>query len=122
MERLHPTRGHPKNLLHTPRAGTCKQHTKRGRHHQGDDHKQVIRDDISHKKILTEPTKVKLKDTKIIPYRASMTSQILMRYQGQADAYIKKLIDQGIITKVTEPTPWCCHAFFIPKPNGKYDS
>ena len=53
---------------------------------------------------------------KIISYRASATRQIPLRFQSQADAYVKKLIDQGIIT---EPTPWCCHAFFILKPNGK---
>ena len=36
----------------------------------------IIRNNISHNKILTEPGKVKLKDTKIIPYRASTTRQI----------------------------------------------
>ena len=55
--------------------------------------------------MLTEPAKVKLKDIKIIPYRASTTRQIPILYQGQANTYVKKLIDQGIITKVTEPTP-----------------
>ena len=45
--------------------------------------------------------------------------KIPIHYQGEADAHIKKLIDQGMITRVTEPTPWCCHAFFVSKPNGK---
>ena len=40
----------------------------------------IIRDDISHNKILTEPTKLQLKDTKIIPYRASTTRQIPIQY------------------------------------------
>ena len=67
--------------------------------------------DISHNKILTDPTKINLRDTKITQYRASTTRQIPLRYQAQADAYINKLIDQGIITKVSQPTPWCCHIF-----------
>ena len=45
----------------------------------------IIRNNISHNKILTEPAKVKLIDTKIIPYRASTTRQTPIRYQGQAD-------------------------------------
>ena len=80
---------------------------------------KIIRDDISLNKILMEPTKVKLKDATVTPYRVSITRQIPLRYQAQADAYIKKLIDQGIITKVREPTSWCCYTFFVPHPNGK---
>ena len=45
---------------------------------------EIIRDDISLSKILTDPIYTKLWDTKITPYRASTTRQIPLRYQAQS--------------------------------------
>ena len=42
----------------------------------------ILVHDISPNKILTELTKVKLKDTKITPYRAYTMRQIPLRYQA----------------------------------------
>ena len=47
----------------------------------------------------------------------STTRQIPLRYQTREEAYVKKLTDLGKITKVAQPNPWCCHAFFVPKPD-----
>ena len=32
---------------------------------------------------------------------------------------IDKMLEQGVISKVTEPTTWCCAMVPVPKPNGK---
>ncbi len=38
--------------------------------------------------------------------------------EAEAEAEIQKLIQQGVIEKVTEPTEWVSPAFFVQKPNG----
>ena len=84
MERLHPPRG---GTTHVPTTRTVRQvhdiHTEAETIRETIANKyDIIRDDISHNKILSEPAKVKLKDTKIIPYRVSTTRQIPIQYQG----------------------------------------
>jgi hypothetical protein len=80
----------------------------------------TMQDQIAPKPIHTDkPMHIELVDGPIKPFRATATRQIPLRYQKEAGSALKNLIDSGIITPVNEPTDWCSHAFFVPKPNGK---
>ena len=78
----------------------------------------VVKNSLSKQGISAGKMHVKLVDGPISPYRASVTRQIPLRYQEDADKVVQGLIDLGIIKEVTEPTAWCSHAFFVKKDTG----
>ena len=78
----------------------------------------ILRDEITSELIKTPPIKVKLKDGPIKAFKATTTRQVPLRYQNKADKHVSHLINKRVITKVSEPTDWCSHAFFVPKANG----
>ena len=43
---------------------------------------------------------------------------IPLHYQDKANALVRKLVNESIITKVDVPTVWCSSAFFVKKPGG----
>ena len=78
----------------------------------------TVQDSLSPFPINSGKMHITLKDGPITPYRASVTRQIPLRYQDDAQAKVEKLIKLGIIKEVTEPTAWCSHAFFLKKDTG----
>ena len=64
-----------------------------------------------------EPVKINLKDS-AVPFQMSVAHQIPLRFQEPANAVIKGLKENKVITPCSEPTDWCAPGFFVVKGDG----
>ena len=66
-----------------------------------------------------QPMHIHLVDDKpIVPRRILTARQVPLHMQKGADELITKLVKEGIIAPVEEPTDWISPGHFVPKPNG----
>ena len=56
--------------------------------------------------------------TDILPTKLTTTRPIPLHFQEEADQIVNKVLAEGIIERVTQPTTWCSPAFFVRKPGG----
>ena len=58
-------------------------------------------------------------DVSVRPMTVSTARAIPIHYRKQADDMVEKMVEERIITPVSEPTEWVSPAFFVLKPNKK---
>ena len=65
-----------------------------------------------------EPVKIELTDnTK--PYCVNAASKIPFPLLSKVEEELNRMLKEGIIEEVTEPTDWCASMVLVVKPNGK---
>ena len=60
------------------------------------------------------PMKIELQDD-AQPFAITAARAIPFAYRDQAKRQLDKLVEDGVIVEVTEPTPWCHPTVFVPK-------
>ena len=56
--------------------------------------------------------------TDIRPTKVMTARAVPLHFQRESDGLVAKLLDEGIIDRVSVPTEWCAPAFFVKKPSG----
>ncbi|KAG1706172.1 Carcinine transporter [Nymphon striatum] len=57
-------------------------------------------------------------DSTISPVRNLVARKVPLHFQNKADECVEKLLHQGVIKRVDNPTEWVSSGHFVPKPNG----
>lgn len=67
---------------------------------------------------LKEPYKIEL-EPDAVPYALSLPCRVPLPLRDKVQAELNCMEDMGVISKVTQPTPWCAGIVMVPKPRGK---
>ncbi|KAL0174321.1 hypothetical protein M9458_030289 [Cirrhinus mrigala] len=67
---------------------------------------------------LNEPYTIELEPT-AVPYALSSPRRVPLPMRDKVRAELKHMEDMGVISKVTQPTPWCAGMVIVPKAQGK---
>lgn len=67
---------------------------------------------------LKEPYKIELEPA-AVPYALSSPRRVPLPMRDKVQAELKRVKDMGVISKVTQPTPWCVGMVVVPKAQGK---
>ena len=79
----------------------------------------VFKDRINPEPMAGGPMTIHLReDVEIKPKKCLTARQIPIHMQDDANALIKRLLEEKIIERVSWPTEWISPAFFVPKPSG----
>ena len=68
--------------------------------------------------MIGEPMVIHLTDGPIVPKHCTTARSIPVHLRVPAATLIQRLVNQDIITPVTEPTDWISPGHFVPKPDG----
>ena len=69
--------------------------------------------------IKMDPVKIELKEGVKSKHKpATTTREVPIYYEKEAKKQIKKILEEGLIVEVTEPTVYCSRHTFLPKSDG----
>ncbi len=79
---------------------------------------EVFSDTLGSRRLKGKPMRIHLKEDNVRPKRVFTARPIPLALQKPAQDLLDRLLADGIIVRVDEPTEWISPAHFVPKPDG----
>ncbi|KAL7881030.1 hypothetical protein SRHO_G00032840 [Serrasalmus rhombeus] len=67
---------------------------------------------------LKEPYTIAL-ESDAVPHALSSPRRVPLPLRDKVKTELDRMVSMGVISRVTQPTPWCAGMVVVPKPNGK---